>query len=100
MRKHKFRPSRRVRRKSGSIMIMVVALLVLMALIGTAYIATARYDRGGAVQNSNNVQIDLLVESVENLCKTAVAGDLLDGNGNCRPIPRDPYDSTNNTIPN
>jgi hypothetical protein len=57
-------------------MIMVVALLVLMALMGTAYIATARYDRGSADQNQSNVQVDLLLESVLNMAKTAVAGDL------------------------
>ena len=78
---------------------MVVALLVLMALIGTAYISTARYDRGSAMQNSDNVQIDLLVDAVRTLCKTAVTGDLFDGNGNYRPLPRDPYDTTNTTIP-
>src|SRR4051812_41961827 len=99
-------------RKSGSIMIMVVALLVLMALIGTAYIATARIDRGSAVQNADNVQIDPLVQSVLNMCKTSVWGDAFDGNnnyrGNCfdgvntyRKNPRDPFDTTNpdNVIP-
>jgi hypothetical protein len=93
MRKHHSRQLRRnprPGRKTGSVMIMVVALLVLMALIGTAYIATARYDRGSAVQNSNNVQIDLLVESVLSLCKTSVTGDLFDGNGQYRPVPREP----------
>src|SRR6266850_3954708 len=107
MRKQKSRQSRRDHRriKNGSIMIMVVALLVLMALIGTAYIATARIDRGSASQNANNVQIDLLVESVLNLCKTSVAGDLFDGNGNYRPIPRDPFKALNDpanpvSIPN
>src|SRR5882672_8084303 len=94
MRKQKSRQSPRDHRrtiKNGSIMIMVVALLVLMALIGTAYIATARIDRGSASQNANNVQIDLLVESVLNLCKTSISGDLFDGNGNYRPVPRDPF---------
>ncbi|HEV8378695.1 MAG TPA: hypothetical protein VGP99_07580, partial [Tepidisphaeraceae bacterium] len=90
MPKQKAHPSHRNHRRPGSIMIMVVALLVLMALIGTAYIATARYDRGSAAQNADNVQIALLVQSVLNLCKTSVAQDLFDGNGNYRPIPRDP----------
>src|SRR5687767_9128804 len=62
--------------RPGSVMIMVVALLVLMALMGTAYIATARIDRGSANQNANNVQVDMLVESVLNMAKSAVAGDL------------------------
>src|SRR4051812_23150687 len=99
-------------RKSGSIMIMVVALLVLMALIGTAYIATARIDRGSAVQNADNVQVDLLVQSVLTMCKSSVSGDLFDGNGNYRGNsfdggttyrnnPRDPFDTTkpNSVIP-
>src|SRR4051812_38832712 len=86
-------PRHHHRRKTGSVMIMVVALLVLMALIGTAYIATARYDRGSAMQNSDNVQIDLLVQSVLNMCKTSVTGDLWDdnGNGKYRPAPKDPF---------
>src|SRR5688572_1029386 len=62
--------------RPGSVMIMVVALLVLMALMGTAYIATSRIDRGSADQNQNNVQVDMLVESVLNMAKSAVAGDL------------------------
>ncbi|HEV8605183.1 MAG TPA: hypothetical protein VGQ99_07440, partial [Tepidisphaeraceae bacterium] len=78
--------SRIIRRRPGSIMIMVVALLVLMALIGTAYIATARYDRGSASQNADNVQIDLFLESVLNMCKTSIAGDLFDGNGDYRSL--------------
>jgi hypothetical protein len=95
MPKNKARPSRPTphrtpRRKSGSIMIMVVALLVLMALIGTAYIATARLDRGSASQNADNVQIDLLLQSVLNLCKTSVSSDLFDASQNYRPIPRLP----------
>jgi len=91
MRKQKSRQSRRNHSKNGSIMIMVVALLVLMALIGTAYIATARIDRGSASQNADNVQIGLLIDSVLNLCKTSISGDLFDGNGNYRPVPRDPF---------
>src|SRR5215208_5033428 len=92
---------RHARHKKGSIMIMVVALLVLMALIGTAYIATARLDRGSAVQNSDNVQIEMLVQSVLNMCKTSVVGDLFDGNQNYRGYPRDPFDNnpTTSTIP-
>ena len=34
--------------RRGSILIMVVAVLVLLALMGTAYISTARLDRGAA----------------------------------------------------
>lgn len=38
------------RSRSGSVLIMVVALLVLLALMGTAYLATARQDRVAAGQ--------------------------------------------------
>src|SRR5215216_3023297 len=81
---------RHARHKKGSIMIMVVALPVLMALIGTAYIATARIDRGSARQNADNVQIEMLVQSVLNMCKTSVTGDLFDGNGSYRAVAREP----------
>jgi hypothetical protein len=63
-------------RRRASIMILVVALLVLMALIGTAYIATARSDRGSTQRNADNVQVDLLLDSVLGMCKSAVAADL------------------------
>ena len=34
-----------VRARPGSVLILVVALLVLMALIGTAFLSTTNYDR-------------------------------------------------------
>lgn len=37
--------NRPARRRSGSVLVIVVAVLTLLAMIGTAYIATARYDR-------------------------------------------------------
>ena len=46
------RQSPRPRRRSGSVLILVVALLVLMALIGTAWISTARTDRYATVQHA------------------------------------------------
>jgi len=52
--------------RPGSVLILVVALLVLMALMGTAYISTTRVDRGSSAQNSFNTEIDLLIEG---LCK-------------------------------
>lgn len=50
--------------RPGSVLIFVVALLVLMALMGTAYITTARVDRYSAQQNSFNTEIDLLLQAV------------------------------------
>ena len=52
------------RRRLGSVMIMVVALLVMLALVGTAYIATSTTDRSAAIQSSANTQADLLLRGI------------------------------------
>ena len=62
-------------RRRGSVLIIVVALLVLMAVIGTAYVSTARTDRGAAATGSFNTEIDLLVGGVEAMAQTAIAQD-------------------------
>src|SRR4051812_44405325 len=64
--------------RPGSVLILVVALLVLMALIGTAALTTNAIDRYGAQQNNVNTQIDLLVEGVKNMTKSVIVGDLKD----------------------
>ena len=63
-------------RKRGSVLILVVALLVLMALIGTAWISTARVDRTAAIQNVNNTQIDLFVDGVVNMATARLIADV------------------------
>src|SRR3954447_20858634 len=69
---------RRLRRKRfGSVLILVVALLVLMALIGTAFISTARTDRYAAADNSYNTQIDLLVEGIVAVSQDAMLQDTI-----------------------
>src|SRR4051812_2755658 len=68
------RPRRRPR--SGSVLILVVALLVLMALIGTAWISTARTDRYSARQHAANTEIDMLVDGMQALIKAILADDL------------------------
>jgi hypothetical protein len=45
---------------------------VLMALIGTAFITTARTDRFSAQQNALNTEIDLLVQGVINMAEAAM----------------------------
>jgi len=50
--------------RPGSVLILVVALLVLMVLVGTAFISTARVERYSATQNTYNTQIDLLVQGL------------------------------------
>lgn len=68
---------RRFRRaRPGSVLIMVVALLVLLALIGTAAMSTARLDRVSSGQNVSNTQIEMLVEGVKNMVVGSVVADL------------------------
>ena len=58
--------------RRGSVLILVVAVLVLLALMGTAYMITARNDRVASRLYQHNVQIDLLVEGVENMCWSVI----------------------------
>src|SRR3954463_8689728 len=67
--------------RPGSVLILVIALLVLMALIGTAFIATTRTDRYSAHTNVLNTQIDLLMESVVRFTEGYITGDLTSGGG-------------------
>src|SRR5579859_2979660 len=67
------------RSRPGSVLIMVVALLVLMALIGTAYITMARSDRYAAQQHSYNTQIDMLVDGVINTINGILTQDVMIG---------------------
>jgi hypothetical protein len=62
--------------RPGSVLILVVVLVVLLALMGTALLSTTRGDRYVSSQNTANTQIDLLVEGVVQLVKSAIAGDL------------------------
>src|SRR5437667_4981176 len=70
---------RRLRRsRAGSVLILCVALLVLLALIGTAMISSSRVDRYSSVQHTYNTEVDLLVEGVKKLAEGAIVGDLFD----------------------
>jgi hypothetical protein len=75
--------------RPGSVLILVVALLVLMALIGTAYISTTRIDRYSIRNNAIASQIDLAAESASNMIIDAVENDLFDG-ANYRGLTYDP----------
>src|ERR1700742_2244388 len=68
--------SRFRRARPGSVLILVVAVLVLLALIGTAALSTNTTDRYATQQNTNNTEIDLLVEGVKNMAKAVIVGDL------------------------
>jgi Tfp pilus assembly protein PilX len=50
----------KVIRRRGSVLILCVVLIVVLALIGTAMLSRARMDRGTTVQNTNNTEVDLL----------------------------------------
>src|SRR3954467_4897984 len=62
--------------RPGSVLILVVALLVLMALIGTAWISTTRTDRYAAVQHSFNTEIEMLVDGVVQMVQARMGDDL------------------------
>src|SRR5688572_30509328 len=64
------------RARPGSVLIMVVSLLVLLALIGTAAMSTARVDRESSRQHVVNVQIEMLAEGVKQLLIAAIQRDL------------------------
>ncbi|MCC7349908.1 MAG: helix-hairpin-helix domain-containing protein [Phycisphaerales bacterium] len=70
--------------RRGSVLIFVVVLLVLLALIGTAFISTARTDRYATQQNAYNTQIDLLAQGVQNMVANAAAGSLFGSGGGYR----------------
>jgi hypothetical protein len=80
---------RRFRRaRPGSVLVMVVALLVMLALIGTAAMSTARLDRMSSVQHVKNTQLDIMAESVKNMAIADVIADLF-SNGKYRDVATD-----------
>ena len=74
------RKATRSRSRRGSILIFVVGVLVLLAVIATAYLATSRNDRVSTQQNAYNTQVDLLLQGVVNAAKATIVGDLFDAN--------------------
>ncbi|CAN5538335.1 hypothetical protein BH09PLA1_BH09PLA1_07980 [soil metagenome] len=73
------RASQRIRRsRPGSILILVVALLVLVAIIGTAALSTNTIDRYATGQNNFNTQVDLIVEGLKNMAKSVLVADIKD----------------------
>jgi len=65
-----------IRSRPGSVLILVVALLVLMALIGISFMTMAQFDRAAAVQHTFNTEVDLLVDGVISQVKATVTNDL------------------------
>jgi hypothetical protein len=64
------------RTRRGSVLIFVVALLVLLALIGTAWISTTRNDRYTTQQNAVNTSIELLTQGVVDMTAAQATADL------------------------
>src|SRR6185437_15026962 len=64
-----------LRSRSGSVLILVVVLLVLMALLGTAFLVTSGNDRYASKLYEHNVEIDMLLEGVKTMAITAISAD-------------------------
>jgi len=62
--------------RPGNVLILVITLLVLLAIIGTAMLATARTDRVSSARNVVNSQVDVFVDSASNMAIAAIVGDL------------------------
>lgn len=86
---------RLTRARPGSVLILVVVLVVLLALLGTATLSTTQGDRWIATQNSANTQVDLIVQGVIEMAKATIIGDLFGTQNNTTLFrPADRVDST------
>ena len=65
--------------RRGYALILAVMLLVLMALVGIAFLTTTRNDRYASHQHTASAQADLLLDGVVTLVETALVDDLFDG---------------------
>src|SRR5271170_1213410 len=74
------KPSNKSRSKSGSILIMVVGLLVLLALIGTAFLSSSHAERSVAIQATTDARVDLLVHGVEEMAKSTIGSGVINPN--------------------
>ena len=88
------RPLARLQRRfaqarPGSILIMVVALLVLLALMGTAYISSARQERYAAGAGSSQLILHDAVESYARSLIAQVTSMVSKDAGNLFPAPTD-----------
>jgi hypothetical protein len=78
--------------RPGSVLILVVVLVVLLALMGTALLSTTRSDRYTATQNAANTQVDLIIEGVKQIAQAVISEDMFGTVGTARPF-RPPADS-------
>jgi hypothetical protein len=75
------KPRRTREPRRGSVLIFVVALLVLLALIGTAWISTTRTDRYTTQQNAVNTSVDLLVKGAADMAIGTIINDMFGSDG-------------------
>src|SRR5437016_588610 len=55
------------RKRPGSALIFIVSILVLLGLLGTAWMSLTRTDRLASFNNIANIQVDLLVDGMKEL---------------------------------
>ena len=60
-------PSRNGGPRRGSVLIFVVGLLMLMAIVATAFLASSRADRTAVARHQVNTQADLLLDAVRGM---------------------------------
>ncbi len=63
-------------RRRGSVLILVVAVLVLLALLGTAFISSTRVDRASSITAASTRQLEAMVDSVSSLAVESIVDDL------------------------
>lgn len=64
--------------RRGAVLILVVALLVLLALVATAFLTTTRFDRQAAGQHVSNTQMEFAFEAGKKYLEAEVLSDILD----------------------
>ena len=67
--------------KRGSALILVVAILGLLAVIGTVYIVSARTESASARAGSEGLNLDLARDAVMNQVRTALYSSTVNGEG-------------------
>jgi hypothetical protein len=62
--------------RPGSVLILVIALLVLLALIGTAYLSSTQTERYTSQQNTINTEADLLIQGMVSTVNSEIVNGL------------------------
>lgn len=81
-------PRRPARPRRGSVLILVVAVLVLLALIGTAYIATSRSDRTASATSESTAAVDKLAAGVVESLANRIAAERIETDPFAGPVIR------------